>query len=90
MYENNKHDKIHRANYESVKNVWRTVENTTRHQYELIGHVIKLSKKRFTKGTFQLLNKNLNFIPTPNVYNNHKLSEELEWFYRLLGQAWKN
>ena len=38
----------------------------------------------FTKGTFQLLNKNLNFIPTPKVYNKHKINEELESFYRLL------
>ena len=29
-----------------------------------MGHVINLSKKTFTKATFQLLNKNLNFIPT--------------------------
>ena len=34
--------------------------------------------------TFQLLNKNLNFIPTPKVYNKDKLNKELESFYRLL------
>ena len=28
-----------------------------------IGHAINLSKKTFTKGTFHLLNKNLNFSP---------------------------
>ena len=30
------------------------------------------------------MNKNLNFIPTPKVYNKHKTNEELESFYRLL------
>ena len=34
--------------------------------------------------TFQLLNKSLSFIPTPNIYNIHKLNEELESFYKLL------
>ena len=43
-----------------------------------------LPLKTFTKGTFQLLNKNLNFIPTPKVYNKDKLNKELESFYRLL------
>ena len=71
-YGNNKHDKLHRANHENIKKLWRTVENTTRYQSDPIGHVINLSKKTFTKGTFQLLNKNLNFIPTPKVYNQHK------------------
>ena len=34
--------------------------------------------------TFQLLNKNLHFIPAPKVYNKLKLNEELESFYKLL------
>ena len=49
-----------------------------------IGHVINVSKMTFTKGIFQILNKNLNFISTPKVYNKHKLNKELESFYRLL------
>ena len=84
IYGNNKHNKLHRANHENIKKLWRTVENTTRYQSDPIGHVINLSKKTFTKGTFQLLNKNLNFIPTPKVYNKDKLNKELESFYRLL------
>ena len=62
-YGNNKHDKLHRANHENIKKLWRTFEYTTRYQSDPIGHVINLIKKTFTKGTFQLLNKNLNFIP---------------------------
>ena len=83
-YGNNKHDKLHKANHENIKKLWRTVENTTRYQSDPIGHVINLSKKTFTKDTFQLLNKNLNFIPTSKVYNKDKLNKELESFYRLL------
>ena len=49
-----------------------------------MGHAINLSKKTFTKGTFHLFNKNLNFIPTPKVYNKYKLNEELESPHRLL------
>ena len=55
------------SNHENIKKLWRTVENTTRYQSDPIGHVINLSKNTLTKGTFQLLNKNLNFIPTPKV-----------------------
>ena len=52
--------------------------NRTRYQSDPIGHAINLSKKAFTKATFQVLNKNLNFIPTPKVYYKHKLNQELE------------
>ena len=65
----------------TIKKYWRTVENTTTHQSDPVGHVINLSKKTFTRGTFELLNKNLNFIPTTKVYNKHKTNEELESFY---------
>ena len=53
-YGNNKHDKLHRTKYKllNIFNCWRTVENTTRYQSDPIGHVINLSKKTFTKGTF--------------------------------------
>ena len=50
----------------------------------LYSDILKRKKSNTTKGTFQLLNKNLNFIPTPKVYNKHKINEELESFYRLL------
>ena len=32
----------------------------------------------------KLLNKNLNFIPTPDVYNERKLDKEFQNFYRLI------
>ena len=60
------------------------IEIKATYQSDLLGHIINLSKKTFTKATFQLLNKNFNFIPTPKVYNKHKVNKELESFYRLL------
>ena len=52
-YENNKHDKLHRPNHENIKKLWRTVENTTRHQSDPIWHVINLSN---ILATFRHLN----------------------------------
>ena len=60
------------------------IKSKTRYQSDPLGHVLNLSKKTFTKATFQLLNKNFNFIPTPKIYNKHKVNKELESFYRLL------
>ena len=58
-----------------------SIENTTTFQYDLISKAVHLSKKTFHKETFQLLHKNLNFVPAPKVYNNHRLSEEMQKFY---------
>ena len=62
----------------------RTVEDTTGHQFDPIGNVINLSNKTFTKETFKLLNKNLNFIPTPSIFNKNPLNKELDDFFRLI------
>ena len=43
-----------------------------------------LSKKTFTKETFQLLNKNLNFIPTPSIFNKNQLNKQRDDFFRLI------
>ena len=43
---------------------------------------VRLSKKRSTKETFKLLNKNLNFVPTQTNFNKTKLNKELEDFYK--------
>ena len=48
-YGNNKHDKLHRANHENIKILWRTVENKNRYRSDPIKHVINLSKKTFYK-----------------------------------------
>ena len=46
--------------------------------------MLNLNKKTFSKETFQLSKKNLNFVPTPKVYYKHKLNEEMETFYRTI------
>ena len=46
----------------------------------MLKQVIKLSKKRFTKETFKLLNKNLNLVPTQTNFNKNKLNKELKDF----------
>ena len=75
--ENYKCDKLHRRNHENIKQVWGTIENTTRFQSDPIGKFVNLSEK-----TSQLLSKNLNFVSTPKVYNKRKLNEEMKTFYR--------
>ena len=40
------------------------------------GYVINSSKYSFTKGQYNLLNKNLNFCPTPGYYNNEELKRD--------------
>ena len=78
---NYKRDKLQRRNHENIKRLWRTIENTIRFQSDPIGKVVNLNKKTFSEEAFQLLNKNLNFAPTPKVYNKGKLNEETETFY---------
>ena len=66
---NQKRYKFYRTNHGNTKKLLRTVEDTIAHQFDPIGNVINLSNKAFTKETFQLLNKNLNFIPTSSIFN---------------------
>ena len=43
--------------------------------------MINLTQKKFSRKTFKLLNKNLNFVPAPNKINQKELNK-LEEFYR--------
>ena len=81
---NHKCYKFYRTNHANTKKLWRTVEDTTGHQFDPIGNVINLSNKTFTKETFQLLNKNLKFIPKPSMSNKNQLNKELDDFFRLI------
>ena len=47
-------------------------------------NVINLRNTTFTKQTFQLLNKNLNFIPTWSKKNKNQLNRKLDGFFRLI------
>ena len=77
-------DKLHRRNHENVKRLRRIIENITRFQSDPTGKVVNLSEKTFSKETFQLLNKYLNFNPTLKVYNKRNLNEEMKTFYRTI------
>ena len=52
------------------------------HDNEPSGNVINLSKHSFTKTQYDLLNKNLNFCPTPGYYNKKCLKKDVENFNR--------
>ena len=47
-------------------------------------NVINLRNTTFTKQTFQLLNKHLNFIPTRSKKNKNQLNRKLDGFFRLI------
>ena len=47
-------------------------------------NIINLRNTTFTKQTFQLLNKNLNFIPTPSKKNKNQMNRKLDGFFRLI------
>ena len=49
-----------RANYYNTQKLSRTVENTTRYQFDPIGDVINLSKGDLQKRQFNFLTKTLN------------------------------
>ena len=57
-YRNHEPYKFYRTKHANTKKLWRTVEDTTRHQFDPIGNVINLSNKTFIK-IFQLLNKKM-------------------------------
>ena len=46
---NHKLYKFYRTNHVNTKKLWRTVEDRTGHQFDLIKNVINLSNKTFTK-----------------------------------------
>ena len=81
---NHKCYKFYRANHANTKQLWRTVEATTGHQFVPIGNVINLGNKTYTKETFQLLDKNFSFIPTSSIFNKNLLNKELDDFFRLI------
>ena len=45
---------------------------------------MNLATYALARDTYKLLNKNLNFIPTPNVHSKQKRDTELQNFYRLV------
>ena len=39
-------------------------------------YIFNLTKHSFTRAEYKLLNKNLNFVPTPKVYNKNELDAD--------------
>ena len=65
---NYKNDKLCRRNHDNIKRLLRTIDNTVTFESHPIGNVVNLNKSTFSKESFKLLNKILNFAPTPKVY----------------------
>ena len=59
----------------------KALEKSLRHQSDSNGNIINLTKHSFTKTEYKLLNKNLNFIPSPKVFNKNKLDADLNDFF---------
>ena len=50
-------------------------------QSDTAGQIISLTQKIFSRSTFKLLNKNLNFVPTQNKRNKKELHNQLDEFF---------
>ena len=50
-------------------------------QSDTAGQIISLTQKIFSRPTFKLLNKNLNFVPTQNKRNKKELHNQLDEFF---------
>ena len=62
----------------------RTIKSKYRYKSDPSGNVINLSKHLFSLDTFKLLNKNVNFVPTPKKYNKKQLNTDAEIFFRFI------
>eukprot|EP00795_Rhopilema_esculentum_P003972 gene3972-18216_t len=58
-----------------IKKLVRTISDP-------FGQVINLSNFKFSLSEFKLLNKNLNFCPTPLPYKTKELEEDMKEFFR--------
>ena len=47
------------------------------------GNILNLSKHSLSLGIYKLLNKNLNFVPTPKQYKTKQLDTDTKIFFRL-------
>ena len=79
---NSPNSKISSPNDGNVKRLWKTIERTNRYRVDPFGNAINLSKLLFTKYQQKLLNKNLNFCPTPERYNRNEVTNDFKEFKR--------
>ena len=69
---------------ETLFGIQRAIKSKIRYKSDPSGHVINLSKHSFFLDIFKLLNKNLNFVPTPKKYNKKQLGNDAENFFCLI------
>ena len=65
-------NQLRRTNHANFKKLWRTVEDSVGLQSDPTGHVTNLSNKSFTKDEYNLLNKDLKFIPAQKTFDKKK------------------
>ena len=63
------------------------MEKSIRHQSDPNGNLINLTKHSFIKTEFKLLNKNLNFVPAPKVYDKNELDADLNDFFKRISKT---
>ena len=66
----------------SIKRLRKTIERINQYRADPFGIVINILKFSFTKYQYKLLNKNLNFCPTPERYNKNEVINNLKEFKR--------
>ena len=74
--------KLHTRHHDHFIKLQRAIKNAVRLQSDPAGQIINLTQKTFSRKTFKLLNKKLNFVPTQNRMNTKELHNQLDEFYR--------
>ena len=64
--------------------IQRAIKSKIGYKSDPSGNAINLSKQSFSLYTFKLLNKSLNFVPTPKKYNKRQLDNDAANFFRLI------
>ena len=69
---------IHRRHNENFVKLRRKIEESIRYKSEPDGNVDNVTAFSFSKSEHKLLNKNLNSIPTPKVYNQKRTRQRFK------------
>ena len=72
---------FHQQHYGNFSRIQKTIRKTTTYRTDPLGYVINLTNKYFTYNDFKLLNKNLNFVPNPGIYNKHVFEKDKNTFF---------
>ena len=75
---------IHRRYNENLVKLRRKVKVSIKYKPDLEGNVVNWAIYSFSKSEYKLFNKSLNFIPTLNVYNENKVDNDLNNFFKLI------